>query len=49
VADRLKAEAPARPVLVMLKAAEWKRLGAEERARWEEVARTPAALVARRR
>ncbi len=49
VADRMKAEDPARPVLVMIKAIEWKRLGAEERARWEEVARTPAALVARRR
>jgi hypothetical protein len=49
VADRLKAEDPARPVLVMLKAAEWKRLGAVEQARWEEVVRSPAALVARRR
>ena len=33
----------------MIKAVEWKRLGAEERARWEEVASSPAALVARRR
>jgi hypothetical protein len=49
VADRMKAEDPARPVLVMIKAPEWKRLGAAEQARWEEVARTPAALVAQRR
>ena len=49
VADRMKAKNPARPVLVMIKAVEWKRLGAEERARWEEVASSPAALVARRR
>jgi hypothetical protein len=49
VADRMKAEDPTRPVLVMVKANEWKRLGAAERARWEEVVRTPAALVARRK
>jgi 4-amino-4-deoxy-L-arabinose transferase-like glycosyltransferase len=49
LADHMKAEDPARPVLVMIKAAEWQRLGAAEQARWEEVARTPAALVARRR
>jgi 4-amino-4-deoxy-L-arabinose transferase-like glycosyltransferase len=49
VADRLKAEAPDRPVLVMAKAAAWKQLNAEEKARWEEVVRNPAAVVARRR
>jgi 4-amino-4-deoxy-L-arabinose transferase-like glycosyltransferase len=49
VADRMKAEDPARPVLVMAKAAEWKRLGAEEQARWEELVRTPAGVVARRK
>jgi 4-amino-4-deoxy-L-arabinose transferase-like glycosyltransferase len=49
VADRMKAEDPARPVLMMAKVAEWKRLGAEERARWEELVSSPAALVARRR
>jgi 4-amino-4-deoxy-L-arabinose transferase-like glycosyltransferase len=49
VADRLKAEDPSRPVLVMAKAANWKQLGPEEKARWEEVARNPAAVVARRR
>jgi 4-amino-4-deoxy-L-arabinose transferase-like glycosyltransferase len=49
VADRMKAEDPARPVLMMAKAAEWKRLRAEERARWEELVSSPAALVARRR
>jgi 4-amino-4-deoxy-L-arabinose transferase-like glycosyltransferase len=47
VADRLKAEAPSRPVLVMAKAASWQQLSPEERARWEEVARNPAAVVAR--
>jgi 4-amino-4-deoxy-L-arabinose transferase-like glycosyltransferase len=49
VADRMKAEDPARPVLVMAKAAEWKRLGAEEQAHWEELVRTPAGVVARRK
>jgi hypothetical protein len=49
MADRLKAEDPARPVLVMARAAEWKQLGTAEQDRWEEVVRTPAALVARRR
>jgi len=49
VADRLKAEDPSRPVLVMAKAANWKRLGADEKARWEEVARNPAAVMARRK
>ncbi|WP_306589503.1 phospholipid carrier-dependent glycosyltransferase [Geothrix sp. 21YS21S-4] len=49
VADRLKAEDPARPVLVLAKTALWKQLGAEEKAGWEEVARNPAAVIARRR
>lgn len=49
VADRLKQEDSVRPVLVMAKASSWKRLGPEEKARWEEVARNPAAVVARRR
>jgi len=49
MADRLKAEEPSKPVLVLAKAANWKRLSAEEKARWEEVARNPAAVVARRR
>ena len=49
MADRLKVEDPSRPVLVMAKAANWKELGPEEKARWEEVARNPAAVVARRR
>jgi 4-amino-4-deoxy-L-arabinose transferase-like glycosyltransferase len=49
VADRLKAEAPARPVLVLAKPSSWKQLSAEERTRWEELARNPAAVVARRR
>lgn len=49
VADRLKQEDPARPVLIMAKASSWRQLGPEEKARWEEVARNPAAVVARRR
>jgi hypothetical protein len=49
MADRLKAEDPSKPVLVMAKAANWKRLSADEKARWEELARNPAAVVARRR
>ena len=49
LADRLKAEDPARPVLVLAKAASWKQLDAGERDRWEEVARNPAAVVARRK
>jgi hypothetical protein len=49
VADRMKAEDPARPVLVLAKAANWQELGPEEQLRWVEVARTPAAVVARRR
>lgn len=49
VADRLKAENPGEPVLVMAKAAAWKQLSADEKTRWEEIARNPAAVVARRR
>jgi len=49
VADRLKAEHPGEPVLVMAKAAAWKQLSLEEQSRWQEVARNPAAVVARRR
>ena len=49
MADRLKAESPTVPVLVMAKASNWQRLDAAEKARWEEVARNPAAVVARRR
>jgi 4-amino-4-deoxy-L-arabinose transferase-like glycosyltransferase len=49
MADRMKVEDPSRPVLVMAKAASWEQLNADERARWEEVARNPAAVVARRR
>jgi 4-amino-4-deoxy-L-arabinose transferase-like glycosyltransferase len=49
VADRMKQEDPSRPVLVMAKAANWKQLSPEEKAGWEEVARNPTAVVARRR
>ncbi len=49
MADRMKAEDPSRPVLVLAKTSNWKQLGPEERARWEEVARSSAAVVARRR
>jgi 4-amino-4-deoxy-L-arabinose transferase-like glycosyltransferase len=49
MADRMKAEDPSKPVLVLAKAANWMQLGAEEKLRWVEVARNPAAVVARRR
>jgi len=49
VADRMKEADPSRPVFVMAKDANWKQLTPEERALWEEVARNPAAVVARRR
>jgi hypothetical protein len=49
MADRMRAEAPARPVLVLAKPSSWKQLSGEERAHWEELARNPAAVVARRR
>jgi 4-amino-4-deoxy-L-arabinose transferase-like glycosyltransferase len=49
MADRMKAEDSSRPVLVLAKASSWKQLSTDERARWEEVARSSAAVVARRR
>ena len=49
VADRMKAEQPDRPVLVMAKVSIWKTLGAAEQDRWQVVARNTGALVARRR
>ncbi len=49
VADRLRAQEPARPVLVLAKASNWQELSPEERGRWVEVARNPSAVVARRR
>lgn len=49
VADGLRTEDPNRPVLVMAKASNWARLSPEARAGWEELARNPAAVVARRR
>ena len=49
IADRMRAEEPSRPVLVLAKTANWKQLSAEEKARWDEVARNPAAVVARRK
>jgi 4-amino-4-deoxy-L-arabinose transferase-like glycosyltransferase len=49
MADRMKAEDPSRPVLVLAKTSNWKQLSLDEKARWEEVARGPAAVVARRR
>jgi 4-amino-4-deoxy-L-arabinose transferase-like glycosyltransferase len=49
VADRMKREDPSRPVLVMAKSANWAKLSSAEKAGWEELARNPAAVVARRR
>jgi 4-amino-4-deoxy-L-arabinose transferase-like glycosyltransferase len=47
--DRLQQEDPSRPVFVMAKATNWGQLTPEEKARWEEVARNPGVVVARRR
>ncbi len=49
VAERMKAEDPTRPVLVMAKPTIWKNLNAEEKTHWVEVDHSPAAVVARRR
>jgi len=49
MADRMKAENPTKPVLVMAKAANWEELSPEERSRWVELTRNPAAVVARRK
>jgi hypothetical protein len=49
MADRLKAESPSQPVLVLAKASSWKRLSSDEKSHWEELARSQAAVVARRR
>ena len=49
VADRLKGENPAHPILVMAKPKTWKALDSTEQARWEILAASPAAVVARRR
>ena len=48
MAERMKVDDPSRPVLVLAKPSSWKQLSAEEKARWEEVARSPVAVVARR-
>jgi 4-amino-4-deoxy-L-arabinose transferase-like glycosyltransferase len=49
MAERLQAEDPSRPVLVMAKASQWQALNADEKARWVGVAASPAAVVLRRR
>jgi 4-amino-4-deoxy-L-arabinose transferase-like glycosyltransferase len=49
IADRMKADQPDRPVLVLAKADSWKKLNEAERAHWVEVTRNSAAVVARRR
>ena len=49
MADRLKAEDPVRPVLLLAKPSHWKQLPPEEKACWEEVARSPMAVMARRK
>jgi 4-amino-4-deoxy-L-arabinose transferase-like glycosyltransferase len=48
-ADRMKVEDPSRPVLVLAKPSSWNQLSLDDKARWEELARNPAAVVARRR
>lgn len=49
MADRLQAEDPARPVLVMAKASNWAALPESERSRWRLLGRSPAAVVAQLR
>jgi 4-amino-4-deoxy-L-arabinose transferase-like glycosyltransferase len=49
MADRMKTQDPSRPVLMLVKASNWKELSPEARERWQEVARNPSAVVARRR
>jgi len=49
VADRMKGEDPTRPVLLMIKLPEWRRLGSAEQARWEVVTRSASLQVARRK
>ena len=49
VADRLKAEAPGRPVLVMAKVGEWRRLSTQEQAGWTLVTRNRTTVVAQRK
>ncbi len=49
VADRMKAEDPRRPVLVLAPPRTWDRLDPRARAGWEELRRSPAGVVARRR
>jgi len=48
-AQRLQAESPGRPVLVLAKASDWKRLDIDEQGRWEILGRNPMAVMARRR
>ena len=49
VADRLKAEAPGRPVLVMAKVGEWRRLSSDQQAGWTLVTRNRTTVVAQRK
>ena len=48
-AQRLQAENPGRPVLVLAKASDWRRLDIDEQGRWEILGRNPMAVMARRR
>ena len=48
-AQRLQAENPGHPVLVLAKASDWKRLDIDEQGRWEILGRNPMAVMARRR
>jgi 4-amino-4-deoxy-L-arabinose transferase-like glycosyltransferase len=49
MADRMKAEDPSRPVLVIAKARDWDQVGSEEKAHWHELMRTAAGVVSQRK
>jgi 4-amino-4-deoxy-L-arabinose transferase-like glycosyltransferase len=49
MASRMVAEHPDLPVYVMAKPSDWKQVAADEKAHWEEIAISPAAVVARRK
>lgn len=49
VADRMKAEDPRRPVVMLAPLRSWNRLDPVRQAGWEELERSPAGVVARRK
>lgn len=49
VADRMTSEHPERPLFLVAKPKDWKAVEAKERAHWQEVSASPAAMVFRRK